>query len=115
MIDLISAKLFYPMLFTTITIITIAIAIIIGLVKAKTKDNGLFNNIFNRHSDEHEDITDKMKSMHDNVIHVEFSEKHEKEFHSLECNIKELQKNLKELKQQVDLLVERVIKLENKL
>ena len=101
---------FWLIIFTFLTIV----AIIIGIVVIKCKDNGLFKNIFNRHSDEHEDTTDKMAKMHDNVIHVKFGEEHEKEFDALEKNVRELQKKVIEIDEKVNLLIERIIKIEQK-
>lgn len=100
--------LFYPMLFLTIVIL----GIIIALVIAKCKDGKLFQNIFYKSTDNAKEITldttSKMKSMHDNVVKVDFTASHEKELHLLEQNVKEL--NIK-----VDLLMEKVITIERKL
>lgn len=98
-------NLFYPLLFFTIVII-------LGLITFcffKTKDT----NIFFRHSDEHEDTTTKMSKMHDNVVHVDFGKEHELELDVLERGLKELQDNVKELNDKVDLLIRRVIEIEN--
>lgn len=93
--------LFYPLLFLTIIII----AGLITFIMFKCKDSTLFNNIFNKHVDEHIDTTDKMKDMHDNVAKIAFTSVHEQEIHHIECLIKEISFKL-------DALTERVIYLE---
>lgn len=94
-------NLFYPFLFLTIIIIAGLIAFIIF----KCKDSTLFNNIFNKHSDEHIDTTDKMCNMHDKVVTLAWDSTKEQELHRIECLIKEISFK-------VDALTERVIYLE---
>ena len=115
MVDIISCKLFYPMLFTSITIIGLTIIMSVGIVKVKGKDNNLFNNIFNRHVDEHIDTTDKMKditieSLQRDPVNVE------QEFHSLHVEIKDTNQRVTELaediNQKLDIMLSRIIKLE---
>lgn len=101
--------LFYPLL----TLILIVLIVTIGIVVIKCKDNGLFNNIFNRHADEHEYTTDKMANMHDNIIPLKYTSIQEKELHSLETGLKELQDNVSELKEKVNELFDRIMKIEN--
>lgn len=108
--SLVQIHLFYPLLFIAIIVLIVTI----GIVVVKTKDNGLFNNIFNRHSEEHEDTTSKMKDMHDNVVHVQFGVEHEQELDSLEKNLKKLDEDVQELKYTVNLLFEKIIQLEAK-
>ena len=109
--DIINIRLFYPMLLATITII----AIIIGLVITKGKDNNLFGNIFNKHADEHIDTTEKFSKAHTEVITL--PETYEKELHTLENNVKDIQDRLiattEDINAKLDLLIERVAKLEN--
>ena len=110
--DIVSIRFFYPMLFSTIIII----AIIIGLIIAKGKDNNLFGNNFNKHSDEHIDTTDKFSKAHTEVI-TRLPEEYEKELHSLEDNVKTVQDQLiataEDINAKLDLLIERVAKLEH--
>ena len=106
MTDILSMHWFYPMLFTTI----IAIAIITGLVITKLKDSNLFNNIFNKHTDEHIDTTDKMKSMHDNVVKADFTQSHEKEIHDIETRLKKVEQDIIENNKKLDFLLENVVK-----
>ena len=54
-----------------------------------------------------------MAQMHNNVVKVDFTEKHESEFHSLERGLKDLDDRVKDLKKEVDKLIARVIELEN--
>lgn len=100
--------LFFPLL----AIVLIVLIVTIGIVKIKSKDNGLFNNIFNRHSEEHEDTTTKMEKMHDNVVHLQFGIEHEQELDSLEKSLKKLDEDVQELRETVDLLFNKVIELE---
>lgn len=107
--ETLTINLFYPLLFLAIIVLIVTV----GIVIIKGKDNGLFNNIFNRHAEEHEDTTSKMAKMHDNVVHVQFGQEHEQELDSLEKGLKDLQNNVKELNHKVDLLIRRVIEIEN--
>lgn len=100
-------RLFYPMLFLTIVIIAVVLIFAIKAILIKFKDDDSQNFRFKTHVDEHTDTTSKMKSMHDNVVKVDFTVSHEKELHLLEQNVKEL--NIK-----VDLLMEKVIAIERK-
>lgn len=113
MIDILSFKGFYPMLFTTIGIISLALIFAVKAILIKFKDTDSKNFLFKTHVEEHTDTTSKMAQMHDNVIKVDFTEKHEKEFDSLERGLKDLDNKVKDLKIQVDKLIERVIELEN--
>lgn len=99
----ITIRLFYPMLFTTI----IVLGIIVGLVITKTKDNGLFNNIFNKHTDEHIDTTNKMKDMHDKVI--QFTPAHEKEIHLIETKMIKMEQDIIEIRNILDDLLAKYI------
>ena len=65
---------------------------------------------FKTHVQEHMDITDKMKDMHNKVV---FTESHEKELDILEKGFDKLTKDVEELKEKVDLLVSEMIKLKN--
>lgn len=103
-------NLFYPMLFTTI----IVLGIIISLVVTKTKDNGLFNNIFNKHTDEHIDTTSKMKDMHDSVIQVPYTDKQEKELHNIETRLAKIEEDFQILSDKLDEFIAKVIELESK-
>lgn len=101
MTEVTTINLFYPLLF-----ITIGLFIIVGgVVIIKCKDSTLFNNIFNKHSDEHIDTTDKMCNMHDKVVTLAWDSTKEQELHRIECLIKEISFK-------VDALTERVIYLE---
>ena len=104
---------FWLIIIGAITIISIGGILGIVVVNLKTKDNGLFNNIFNRHSDEHEDTTSKMASMHDKVIPIKYTSIQEHEMHHVQCSIRELEKKVNHLDKKVDELVERVLTLEN--
>ena len=110
MIDSVQIHLFYPLLFIAIIVLIVTI----GIVVVKTKDNGLFNNIFNRHSEEHEDTTSKMAQMHDNVIPLKYTSVQEKELHTIEVGLKDLKDNVDEINAKVDELIKRVIILEKK-
>ena len=95
-------NLFYPLMFLAI----IVIAVIIGIVIIKTKDSSLFNNIFNRHVDEHIDTTNKFSLSHTEIVSgLPIIYHHE--IHSLERKIKDIDKK-------IDELAEKIIDLENK-
>ena len=104
---ILNIKLFYPMLFITISVISIALICTTKsiLINFKDKDSQNFN--FKTHIDEHKDTTSKMKDITDKVISVQYGIEHEKELHTLELMVKELNKK-------VDILVDKVANLEKK-
>ena len=106
-------NLFYPLIFIVITILIITI----GTVIVKIKDSSLFNNIFDRHVDEHIDTTGKFSLSHTEIVSGLPTIYH-KEFHNLEKEVKNTNSRIiqlaTELNEKMDLLVERVTKLENK-
>ena len=89
-------NLFYPCVFLTIIVLIVTV----GIVIVKCKDSALFQNIFCKSSD-------KMEKMHEDIVKSTFTTEHEKELHRLEIGIREIN-------QKIDILVERVIKLERK-
>ena len=118
MVDILSFKCFYPILFLSITVITIAVAIIIGIVKVKSKDNNLFGNIFNKHVDEHIDTTDKFSKAHTEMVEVVevvdgIPTQYQHELHSIEETVKKettrldkLVDDMEEVNQKLDILLE---------
>lgn len=102
--------LFYPMLF----LLLLAIVITIGIVCVKNKDNNLFGNIFNKHTDEHIDTTGKLSKAHTEVLTL--PKEYEQEIHALESDVKEIKDNLldltKDINDKLSLLLKRVTKLE---
>lgn len=108
MLDLIDIKLFYPMLFTAIAMVLIVFICSTKAVLIRFKDNNSEDFRFKTHVQEHMDITDKMKDMHNKVV---FTESHEKELDTLEKGFDKLTKDVEELKEKVDLLVSEMIKL----
>lgn len=112
MTDVLTFHLFYPMLFTTIGVITIVLIFATKSILIKYKDNDSQNFRFKTHVEEHIDTTNKMSKMHDNVIKVDFTDKHEKELDFLEKALEKVQKEVGELNSKVDLLIEKVAKIE---
>lgn len=110
MVEYVTLRLFYPMLFTTI----IVLGIIVGLVITKTKDNGLFNNIFNKHTDEHIDTTDKLSKAHTEVVEAKWDNAHEKEMHDIEDKLRNIEKQMQEISAMLTDITNRVIALEKK-
>lgn len=112
MTEITTINLFYPLLF----LLFLAIVITIGVVCVKGNDNNLFGNIFNKHADEHIDTTDKFSKAHTEVI-AHLPETYEKELHVLESDVKDIQERLiqttEDINHKLDLLIERVAKLEN--
>lgn len=104
--DIITLKLFYPMLFTTIVIISV---VLICAVKSGFQ--------FKTHVDEHIDTTDKFSKSHTEVVSG-LPIVYHKEIHNLEKEVKNTNSRIielaKEINEKMDLLVERVTKLENK-
>ena len=112
-------KLFYPMLFTTIVILTIAVCSTIKYMNGNTTHKGIVENIkdiFFKSSDNAKEVTidttSKMKSMHDNVIPLKYTSVQEKELHTIEVGLKNLKDNVDEINAKVDELIKRVIILE---
>ena len=112
--DIINLRLFYPMLFSTIIIISI----IVGLVIVKGKDNNLFGNIFSKHTDEHIDTTGKLSKAHTEVI-ATLPKVYEEELHDLETDVKDVKdvqtrliETTEDINHKLDLLIERVVALE---
>ena len=112
MIDIITTKLFYPSLFITIGIVLVVFICSAKAILIKFKDKDSQNFIFQTHVQEHTDTTSKMKSMHDNIINLPYTNLQEQEFHSLECNIKKLQDTVNDLNDKVNELCERILTLE---
>ena len=102
---------FWLIIFSFLTII----AVIIGLIITKSKDNNLFGNIFSKHTDEHIDTTDKFSKAHTEVIAL--PKVYEDELHNLESDVKDIQERLiettEDINKKLDLLIERVAKLEH--
>lgn len=111
--DVVEVNLFYPLLFTIIGLFII----VGGVVIVKCKDSTLFNNIFNRHVDEHIDTTDKFSKSHTEVV-AGLPVIYHQEFHSLEKEVKDTNSRIiqlaNEINEKMDLLIERITKLENK-
>lgn len=103
-------NLFYPFLFLTIIVLIATI----GLVITKTKDNGLFNNIFNKHTDEHIDTTDKLSKAHTEVVEAKFTPAHEKELDYIEKKIDKIEKDIIEINDKLDAFIQKVIELEKR-
>lgn len=104
--------LFYPLLALVLIVLIVAICSVI-----KYKNGNLtFKDIFFKSTDNAKEVTidttNKMKSMHDNVIKVDFTSNHEHELHSIECNLKKIEEDIEELKTIVNSLLARVIELE---
>ena len=110
MVEYVTLRLFYPMLFATI----IVLGIIVGLVITKTKDNGLFNNIFNKHTDEHIDTTDKLSKAHTEVVEAKWDNAHEKELDYIEKKIDKIEKDIIEINDKLDAFIQKVIELEKR-
>ena len=88
MTEITTINLFYPLLFLTI----IVAFVIIGIVLVKAKDNSLFGNIFDKHSDEHIDTTSKFSKAHSEVISL--PKQYEDELHALEISVKQTDERL---------------------
>ena len=86
-------NLFYPFLFLTIIVLIATI----GLVITKTKDNGLFNNIFNKHTDEHIDTTDKLSKAHTEVVEAKFTPAHETQMQEISAMLTDITNRVIEL------------------
>ena len=99
--ETVEINLFYPLLFTVIGLFII----VSGVVIFKCKDSNLFNNIFNRHVDEHIDTTDKFSKAHTEVID-HLPPVYEKELHSLEKNNKKILEMLENINGKLDILIE---------
>lgn len=113
-------NLFYPLLF----LLMIAIVITIGIVLVKGKDVKIFNkssdNIKELALDNnkvHINTTDKFSKAHTEIIAGLPLEYHQ-ELHSLEEKVKDVQSQLIELTEDInnklDLIIQRIITLENK-
>lgn len=105
-------KLFYPMLFTTIGIVSLALIFAVKTILIKFKDTDSKNFLFKTHVDEHTDTTSKMKSMHDNVIKVDFTDSHEKELDEIEQTIDTHSTQLEQLTlkvEQIDVKVDELL------
>lgn len=103
--EFIHINLFYPLLFLVIITLIVTVGIVVKGIKGDDTFKSIFNVSSNNAKDITVDTTTKMKSMHDNVVHIQFGQEHEKELHKLE-------ENIKDLNDKVDLLFERVIRLE---
>lgn len=104
--------LFYPLLFLTICLFLI----ISGCVIKSIFNGSYFKAIFFKSSDNAKDVTvdttSKMQSMHDKVIPIRYDVSKELEFHSLERGLRQLTRNVHELNDKVDILLDRVITIE---
>ena len=108
-------------LIVSIAIVVISICSIVGvvIVKLKNKDTDIalkhdenHKEIFFKHTDEHIDTTSKMKSMHDNVVKVDFTSSHEHELDEIEQTIDNHTTQLEQLTlkvEQVDVKVDELL------
>lgn len=92
---------FWLIIFTFLTIV----AVIIGIVLLKGKDTFLFTNIFNKHTAEHIDTTDKFSKAHTEVIE-HLPPVYEKELHALEKNNKKIMDILEDISDKLNMLIE---------
>lgn len=114
--ETLTINLFYPLLFTVIVVLIITI----GIVLVKYKDGSLFQNIFYKSSDNAKEITidttDKLSKAHTEIVEVKWDKAHEKEMHAIEKDIKDLnnkfETTLREINHKMDILLERVVALE---
>ena len=104
-------NLFYPLLFLLVIVAIVSISIVL----IKIKDSNLFNNIFNRHVDEHIDTTSKFSKSHTEIV-AGLPIVYHKEFHNLEQEVKNNHKYMieiaTELNQKMDKIIERISVLE---
>lgn len=104
--------LFYPMLFTVLIVLIIAVC---SVIKSRN-GNMTFKDMFCKSSDNAKEITldttSKMADMHNNIVKLDFTSVHEKELDQLEKGYKKLKENVEYLNEKVDELFERIIKLE---
>ena len=100
-------NLFYPLIAFILIVLIIAIS---SVIKSRN-GNMTFKDMFSKSSDNAKEITidttNKMTNMHNEVVKMQFTSAHEAELHKLEFMVNDLN-------QKFDLLLERVIKLENK-
>lgn len=113
MIDILSFKGFYPMLFTTIGVISLALIFAIKAVLIKFKDTDSKNFLFKTHVEEHTDTTAKMKDMHDNVVKVDFTSSHELELDEIEQTVENHTTQLEQLTAKVEEINDKVDELLN--
>ena len=106
--------LFYPMLFIVLTILIVSVS---SVIKSRSS-NMTFKDMFSKSSDNAKEVTidttTKMADMHNKVIPMQYTSVQEKEFHTLECGLKELKENVEELKEKVNTLLDRVIAIEQR-
>lgn len=107
--ETIEINLFYPL----ITLTVIIFIIIVGIVIIKIKDSSLFNNIFNRHVDEHIDTTNKFSLSHTEIVSG-LPVIYHQEFHNLEKEIKNNKQYMFKINKKINILIEKIKKLENK-
>ncbi len=104
--SLVQIHLFYPMLFLAFIVLTVTIGLVI---KGKSSDN-TYTKVFAKSNDNAKDITIKvttdMKNMHNEIVEHALPLEYEQELNSLEVMVHEI-------KDKLDLLLERVIRLEN--
>jgi DNA-binding transcriptional regulator GbsR (MarR family) len=106
----IQIHLFYPLLFFTLVFLGTLITIVI----VKCKDSTLFNNIFNKHTDEHIDTTDKLSKAHTEVVEAKWDNAHEKEMHDIEDKLRSIEKQMQEISSMLTDITNRVIELEKR-
>ena len=99
----------YNSIWLIIFIFLIILVIVIGIVIRGKSSDKKDTIIFAKSSDNAKDVTihvtDNMEKMHEDVTKVQFTEKHEHEFHRLEVGLEEVSEKL-------SILTERVVKLE---
>lgn len=105
--------LFYPMLFTTIGIVSLALIFAVKTILIKFKDTDSKNFLFKTHVEEHTDTTTKMANMHDNVAKVDFTSSHEHELDEIEQTIDTHTTQLEQLTAKVEEINEKMDKLLN--
>lgn len=106
---------FYLIIFGFLSLV----AIVIGLVIVKRKDNNLFGNIFNKSSDNAKEITidttDKFSKAHTEVITC-LPKHYEEELHYLEESVKDVQTRIiettEDINNKLNIIIAKVAELE---
>ena len=106
MIDNVQIHLFYPLLFLLLIVVTVTIGIVFRGKLADKKDTQIFVKSNDNAKDVTLNISNNMKEMHNTVVEHALPLEYEQELNSLEVMVHEI-------KDKLDLLIERVIRLEN--
>lgn len=110
--SLVQIHLFYPLLFIFLIVVAVTIGLVVRGKSGDKKDTTIFAKSSDNAKEITIDTTSKMKSMHDNVVKVDFTSSHEHELDDIEQIIDNHTTQLEQLTlkvEQIDVKVDELL------